>query len=264
MDIYLTIIAFIYGLMLGSFFNVVGYRLPNGLSIVHPGSFCPKCNHKLKWYELIPVFSFIIQKGRCRKCGCKISFFYPFIELTTGILFALSFIAFGLSLNFVISILIASFLVIVIVSDFNYLIISDEVTLAFSILVILVQVFDINLMISSIVYGSIMFLFMYFIMFVGTKIMKEEALGGGDVKLMFFIGAVLNVINPLVITNINSYGTLINGFFELFLASALAIPFALFNFTTKKERIIPFGPFLLIAIFIMFIFSFDFLNFLGI
>ena len=90
MGIYIGCLVFIYGLLLGSFYNVVGYRIPNNLSIVSPGSFCPKCNHKLKWYELIPVFSFLIQKGKCRKCGSRISLFYPVIELTTAILFLVS------------------------------------------------------------------------------------------------------------------------------------------------------------------------------
>ena len=126
-----SIVVFIYGLLFGSFFNVVGYRLPNGLSIIKPGSFCPKCNHSLKWYELIPVFSFIIQKGKCRKCGCRISLFYPLIELLTGILFLISYLVFGFSIEFILSILISSFLVIVIVSDFSYLVIPDEVTIFF-------------------------------------------------------------------------------------------------------------------------------------
>ena len=109
-----SIIVFIYGLLLGSFYNVVGYRIPNNMSIVRPGSFCPKCHHSLKWYELIPVFSFLIQKGKCRKCGCKISLFYPTIELTTGILFLVSYLIFGFTIEFVIALLIVSFLVIVI------------------------------------------------------------------------------------------------------------------------------------------------------
>ena len=68
MELYYSTLVFIYGLLMGSFYNVVGYRIPNNMSIVKPGSFCPKCKHELKWYELIPVFSFLIQCGKCRKC----------------------------------------------------------------------------------------------------------------------------------------------------------------------------------------------------
>ncbi len=263
MEILFATIVFIYGLMLGSFYNVVGYRVPNNLSIVKPGSFCPKCNHELKWYELIPVFSFLIQGGKCRKCKCKISLFYPFIELTTGILFLVSYLVFGFSLEFIISILTVSFLVIVIVSDFSYLIIPDEVTFTFSILCVVVELIlnGWEYALSSCVFGVILFLVMYFIMYLGSVIMKEEALGGGDVKLMFFVGAVLNVIKPLSLLNVSSYITLLNGFFVIFLSSLIASPFALLSYFSKKERLIPFGPFILIATLIMFLTSFDFLIF---
>ena len=263
MEIFYTILVFIYGLLFGSFFNVVGYRVPNNISIVKPRSFCPKCKHELKWYENIPLFSFLIQGGKCRKCGCRISLFYPFIELSTGILFAISYILFGFSLNFVIAILTASFLVIVIVSDFSYLIIPDEVTLAFSILSILFQfiIDGWSLALSSIFYGLFLFLLMYFIMLIGSKIMNEEALGGGDVKLMFFVGTVLNVISPLNLVDISTYTALTNGFFQLFLSSCFALPFALISRFIKKGRIIPFGPFILLSLMIMFFGSFDFFSF---
>ena len=112
MEIYYAIIIFVFGLLLGSFYNVVGYRVPNNMSIVKPHSFCPKCRHELKWYELIPVFSFLIQKGRCRQCKSRISLFYPIMELTTGILFAASYLVFGFSFEFVMSILVVSFLIL--------------------------------------------------------------------------------------------------------------------------------------------------------
>ncbi|MBR1385845.1 MAG: prepilin peptidase [Bacilli bacterium] len=265
MQTYYLIIVFIYGLLLGSFYNVVGYRIPNNLSIIKPGSFCPKCKHRLKWYELIPVISFLIQSGKCRKCKCKISLFYPLIELLTGILFALSYHIFGFSMEFLIAILIASFLVIVIVSDFNYLIIPDEVTITFSILSVLVQlIMNFNIGITSIIYGIFLFLLMFIIMIIGNKIFKEESLGGGDVKLMFFVGTVLNVTNPIILSDLTTLTNLMNGFFEIFLSSCLASPFALFSFFSKKDRVIPFGPFILLAALIMFLTSFNTISFLRI
>ena len=227
--------------------------MPNNLSIIHPGSFCPKCNHKLKWYELIPVFSFLIQKGKCRKCGSSVSLFYPLIELSTGVLFLISYLVFGFSFEFFISIMTASFLVIVIVCDISYLIIPDEITIFFSILSIISQLIfkGWEIALSSCLFGVILFFAMYFIMFVGTKILKEEALGGGDVKLMFFVGTVLNLLHPIELLNLSSYLFLINGFFEIFIASCLAAPFALFTFFSKKGRVIPFGPIILLARVIM-------------
>ena len=253
MEIFFAVFVFIYGLLFGSFFNVVGYRIPNNLSIVKPGSFCPKCQHKLNWYELIPVLSFLIQKGKCRKCKCNISLFYPLMELLTGILFLISYLIFGFNAQFVMSILTSSFLVIVIVSDFNYLVISDEVTLFFSITSVVLQfiLFGVERGISSIIYGFFLFFLMYIIMLLGSRLMHEEALGGGDVKIMFFIGTIISVSNPIVFYDFSTYGLLINTFFSIFLASCFATPFALFNFFSKKERIVPFGPFLLFAALIM-------------
>ena len=90
------IILFLFGIVLGSFYNVVGYRLPTPESLIYPSSHCTTCNHKLGASELVPVFSDLFQKGKCKHCGAKISLFYPLFELTTGILFALSYYVYGL------------------------------------------------------------------------------------------------------------------------------------------------------------------------
>jgi len=264
MELFYSIFIFVFGLIFGSFYNVVGYRIPNGLSIIKPGSFCPKCKHKLKWYELIPVLSFLIQGGKCRKCRCRISLFYPTIELLTGLLFLLSYLTFGFSPEFVISILTSSFLVIVVVSDFNYLIIPDEVTIVFSVASIVLQVllFGFEPALSAIVYGLFMFSMMYVIMILGSKIMKEEALGGGDVKLMFFVGTVISVANPIVFSEFSKYSLLINSFFEIFLASVLAIPVAIAAYFSRKERIVPFGPFILLSAYIILLTSFNIMDIL--
>ena len=264
MEVYFAVVVFLFGLLFGSFYNVVGYRIPNNMSIVWPHSFCPKCKHELKWYELIPVLSFLIQKGKCRKCKCSISFFYPIIELLTGVLFMLSYLKFGFTPEFAISILVSSFLVIVIVSDFNYLVISDEVTIFFSIISVLVQFIFLGVTygISSIVYGISSFITMYIIMILGSKIMGEEALGGGDVKLMFFVGTVLSAVSPVVLSDLTTYSTFFNIFFEIFLASATAIPFAIFSFCSKKNRVVPFGPFILLASLIIFLSQYSIVDYL--
>lgn len=249
MEVYLSIVIFIFGILFGSFFNVVGYRLPKGLSLIHPGSFCPKCNHKLKWYELIPIFSFLIQRGKCRKCKCQISFFYPCIELLTGILFVISYFLFNITPEFFIAVLVSSFFVIVIVSDVNYLIIPDETTFFFSFSIIILKffLFDYNIGIHSILNGMFLFAIMFLIMLLGNKIFNKESLGGGDIKLMFFVGTVLS---------------LSNGLFAIFLASFLALPMSIYVYVFKKNRVIPFGPFILLATIIIFFTQIDFLDLL--
>ncbi len=229
---------FIFGLIFGSFFNVVGWRLPAKLSLVKPGSFCPKCKHKLRWYELIPLFSYLIQRGRCRNCHAKIPKFYFIIELLTGILFALSFWIFGFSFNFVLAILSASFFVIVIVSDSNYLVIPDEVTIFFSLAVIFARIVinGVGNALNYLVCGIISFLIMYVLMLLGNFLFKKESLGGGDIKLMFFIGCTLGFEMSM---------------FSIFLSSFIALPLSLILYYRSKDSVIPYGPFLLVATFII-------------
>ena len=227
LKIFVTTFMFIFGTIFGSFFNVVGWRLPKGLSLVKPGSFCPKCKHKLKWYELIPLFSFLIQGGKCRKCKAPIPKFYFIIELTTGILFALSYWIFGFSFECALSILISSFFVIVVVSDSNYLIIPDEVTIFFSIAIILIRLI-MNGPLDAfwhLIYGVVAFFIMYGLMLLG-------------------LGIGLSL-------------------FTIFLSSFIALPLSLLLYAKNKDSVIPYGPFLLIATLIIVVFQLDLSIILG-
>ena len=248
MTLLYTFFFFVLGLVFGSFYNVVGYRLPFGKSLITPGSECPKCHHRLKWYELIPVISFLIQRGKCTLCGEKISKFYPLMELLTGLLFALSFYLFGFSYDLLLLLAIASLFVIVIVSDVNFLMIPDEVTIVGSILIIVINILNLGLKDAILMFGSGVFLFlvMFLIMKLGNKLLKKESLGGADIKLMFLVGLVLNPIE---------------GMFCIFLSSLLALPISLILLWKNKDNVIPYGPFILLALLLILIFNFD-LNFL--
>ena len=241
MDTVFLIWVFIVGTVFGSFFGVVGTRLSEGKSIVNPRSHCNYCNHILKWYELIPVFSYIIQRGKCRNCGKTLSIFYPIVELLSGFLFAVCYFCFGFGIEFFIAILIVSFLIIVIVSDLTYLIIPDEVTMFFSIVIIVVKLFafGIKSTLFSILSGILLFSLMYIIMLLGNKMFKKETLGGADIKLMFFVGLILQ---PSL------------GLFNIFLSSCLALPVSLVSLFKNKNNIIPFGPFILMGVFLIYCF----------
>ena len=244
LKVFYTIFVFIFGLLFGSFFNVVGWRIPKKLSIVKPGSFCPHCKHRLKWYELIPVFSYLIQGGKCRACKEKIAPFYTITELLTGILFAMSYWFLGFSFDFVLAIITASFFAIVLVSDINFLIIPDQFTLIASIMVILLR-FAINGVedaLFSLAAGIGAFLLMYLLMLLGNLMLKKESLGGGDIKLMFYIGIAVGPWMSL---------------FSIFLSSFIAFPLSLFLFIKSRDNIIPYGPFLLIACLLIIIFKID-------
>lgn len=244
MEIFITIIIFILGICLGSFYACIGYRIPNKMSIIKPRSFCPNCNEKLKWYMNIPVFSYIYLKGKCGFCHEKISKFYIFIELFTGILFSTSFIYFGFSLEFFISLILISVLSVTIVTDFRYYYISDRVIVTSIILEICLYIYYLNYkdIIYYIASGIFMFLLMYTIKLIGDYVFKRESLGGGDIKLMSLIGLSLGIIN---------------GITSLLISSSLALIASLVILKKNDEHIVPFGPFIIIGAIIMYVLAFN-------
>lgn len=239
MDTLYLIIFFILGSLFGSFFTVIGLRLPKNENFTTTHSHCDSCNHELKLYEMIPMISYIIQRGKCRHCKSKIDPLSTFIEFFTGLLFAVSYYSFGFSWEFIIGLGIVSLLMIVLVSDLTYLIIPDEVLIFFSVYFIICQIFNLGIIgaLLKIVSGIFLFSVLYFIMLIGNKILKKECLGGGDIKMMFVFGLILE---PLL-------GTL-----SIFLGSFIALPISLILLRKQEEKLIPFGPFLLIALAIIY------------
>ena len=249
MNIIIAIYIFIIGTIMGSFFNVVAHRLSNNESIIKPGSHCESCQHLLKWYELIPIISFLIQGGRCRQCHTKLSWWYPLIEIITGLFYLFSYLYFGLSPDFFISLVISSVLVITCITDFNYLIILDEPLVIGSILIIIITLITSGLVdtLIAILSGLLLFFFMLLVKILGDKAFKRESLGGGDIKLSFFIGLSLGYKLAFV---------------NLVLASILTLPIAFYYLVKYKDREVPFGPFLIISNFIIFIFASPILEFI--
>lgn len=239
------------GTILGSFYHVVGYRLPKGESLIEPkNSYCPSCGKKLKWYELIPILSYLLQLGKCRKCHQRISIMYPFIELITGSLFAVSFYSFGFSYEMVISLVLSSLFSIVIVSDLTYMIIPDEVTFTCAGMIIIINFLNLGIKGGFIQLGSgiLTFSVMYGVMLLGNFLFKRESLGGADIKLMLVAGLVLH---PVL------------GVFVIFVASCIALPVSILIYVVDKEHIIPFGPFIVAAIFFFFLLKIDISTFVN-
>lgn len=249
MNIIIAIYIFIIGTIMGSFFNVVAHRLSNNESIIKPGSHCESCQHLLKWYELIPIISFLIQGGRCRQCHTKLSWWYPLIEIITGLFYLFSYLYFGLSPDFFISLVISSVLVITCITDFNYLIILDEPLVIGSILIIIITLITSGLVdtLIAILSGLLLFFFMLLVKILGDKAFKRESLGGGDIKLSFFIGLSLGYKLAFV---------------NLVLASLLTLPIAFYYLVKYKDREVPFGPFLIISNFIIFVLASPILEFI--
>lgn len=242
--LYLTIF-FIFGSVMGSFYHALATRLSNGESIIKPPSHCDKCNHPLKWYELIPIVSYIIQGGKCRKCKAKMPISYFLMEVCTGILFAVCYHVFDKPIELIIALIFVSSLIIIIISDIEYMIILDEVLIFAILSIIILDIIDVGLYETSIkiLCGAGSFITMYLIKKMGDFIFKQESLGGGDIKLMFLIGLVIGY--EMSICNI-------------FFATFIAFPIALGLLITKKDNMIPFGPFLSMSAILLFVWGLNF------
>lgn len=240
LEIFNCIIIFITGLVFGSFYNVVGYRVPNNMSIAFPASHCTNCNHKLKFYELIPVVSYIFLRGKCSVCKERISVFYPFFEFLTGILFLLAYLVFGFNLKFLIAITFISILIIISISDIKYYIIPDEVLMVGVILIMaeliintIINKLDIyNGILTHILNGLGSFAILYLFKSLGDIVFKKESLGGGDIKLLFLIGMVLGFDMSIV---------------TIFIAAFIALPLSIISLIKNNNNVLPFGPYLSIA-----------------
>ena len=244
MEIYYAIVLFVFGTIFGSFYNVVGDRVADGKSIIYPPSHCPKCKHRLTPLELVPIFSYLFQGGKCKNCKCKIPLFHPLYEIFVGLLFMFSYISFGFTGDFVIALTFVSMLAIIIVSDYYYMIIPDEiliffgVTLALEVLLINgIDAFGISLL-SGIISFGVMFLIKLF----GDFIFKTESMGGGDIKLLFFLGFILGWPQALL---------------SIFLGSIIGLPISLLVLKIKNTNIIPFGPFLALGAIIILLTQFN-------
>ena len=225
MQIFNYIMIFVVGLILGSFYNVLGYRLPKKESIVFPSSHCPNCKHKLKLTDLIPVLSYLLLKGKCRYCKKKISIIYPIIEVLTALLFVLSYYLYGLSYEFAIAITLSSVALITIASDIRYMVIEDSILIIGGILILAFGfLINVDKGISIIINGIISFIIMFVIKFIADVMFKKEAMGGGDVKLLTLFGAILSW--PM-------------GIMTLCLSSFIAFPYAVFVYFKKDEHLLP-------------------------
>lgn len=226
MEFYLIEIAFLFGLIFGSFYNVVIYRLPKKLSLVRPGSSCPTCQHELTPLELIPVLSFIWQKGRCENCGQAIAWRYPLIELTTGLGFAL--IAWQSSSwpDFLVGTIFFSLLLILAFIDLDHKLLPNTLTLLGVALGLFFSLLGWNLTFTTSLIGGVVGFSLLF----AIAIISRGGMGMGDVKMMAFIGTFLGWQAVFVVLFIASFFGSVGGLLYLYL--------------TKQGRKtqIPFGP----------------------
>jgi leader peptidase (prepilin peptidase)/N-methyltransferase len=246
-----NVFSFIFGAIVGSFLNVCIFRIPEGESIVKPLSRCPQCKTPIRFYDNIPIISFLILRGKCRDCGERISWQYPAVELITAILCLMLFLEFGLSLMFLIFFFFTCVLIVIAFIDFNHQIIPDIITLPgipifFLLAVFVVQVPWLEALLGIVIGGGILFV----IGFVYEKINKREGMGGGDVKLLAMIGGFFGWKSLLFVLLAGSFAGAIVG------VAAMII-----NKQNMKYAV-PFGPFLAAAAIAFIFWGYKFIDFL--
>ncbi|MBE2904321.1 prepilin peptidase [Anoxybacillus flavithermus] len=236
----LFFISFLLGLFLGSFYNVVGLRVPKGESIVAPRSHCPHCKRTLTAFELIPVVSYVLQKGKCRACSARISFFYPFVELSTAILFTLAPLFVGWSAEIVVSWTLISLFVIIFVSDVHYMVIPNRILLFFAPLLLIERI---TLAPLTPWWDSLLGSFVGFMMLFLIALVSKGGMGGGDIKLFAVIGLALGVKLTVL---------------AFFLSTFVGTMFGLIGMAighVKRGEPMPFGPAIVVGTLIAYFFG---------
>ncbi len=244
-----AVLAVLFGLIIGSFLNVVIIRLPRGRSIVHPSSRCGFCRSSISPWMNIPVLSFICSGGSCSKCGHYYSFRYPLVEALMGVLFLAIWSQFGVSILGALYAAFASALVVVTFIDIDLRIIPDEISIggwAIALILAAVQIPDYPFTFLEAALGSLLGYFSFWILSkLFFAMQQEEGLGGGDVKLMGFIGAMLGWKGVLT---------------SVLIGSVFGCAFGLLSiliFGRSRKFPIPFGPFLALGALIR-LFNLDF------
>lgn len=230
---------FIFGLIIGSFLNVVIYRLPAGESILYPASKCPKCGHKLSPMELIPVLSYIFLRGKCKSCGADISIRYPMVELLTGIIFIINYIYLSNLIVLTAGLTFSSILIVLTMIDLDYQILPDKLTLGGLGVGLIFSFFrsDITVfysLVGVLAPGGLLFLIAF---------LSKGGLGGGDIKMMAMVGSFTG---PIIALTAIFLGALI--------ALVVHLP-SIFSGKSGMKTKLPFGPFLALASLLLWFYS---------
>ena len=234
-------IVFILGSIWGSFSNVCIHRLPNNKGVAKGRSYCPSCKKQIRWYDNIPIFSYVLLKAKCRDCSVKINIKYLLVELICALSFVWFFYLFGLSLTTLLFFILSIFFVIIFFIDLKHFIIPNELT--FPLMAIgLLKSFDPNLnqylfpnFLNSLIGGVAGYIIIWMIIFIYKRLRNKEGMGLGDAKLLSAIGFWFGWISiPFIL------------FFSSFIALVSAIP-SLINKSKNLSSQIPFGPYLILG-----------------
>ena len=236
------VVWFVLGAFVGSFLNVCIWRLPRSQSIVRPRSACPHCHHSIAWYDNIPLVSFVLLGARCRHCRAPIHWRYPIVEALGGLAAAVALHHFGVGLKGLVYLVFVWALIVASAIDFEHQIIPDEISLGGLVLGLILSPLIPQLhetdqalvalkraFVGALVGGGVL----YVTGWLGSWIFRKEAMGGGDVKLLAMAGSILGW--KLVTLT-------------FFLAPVLALIPGLAVLVVKRSHVIPYGPFLSLAL----------------
>jgi len=226
LDFALAAVAFAPGLAVGSFLNVVAARVPLRRSIVHPASACMACAHEIRWYDNIPLLSYVVLRGRCRNCAARIPLLYPFVELLTAVLIAGCVLAFGLSVEAAVAAFFCAVLVAVSAIDLEHRIIPNRIVLPATLVVLLANTAR-DLTPEWIVAGLAASGFLF-----AAALAYPAGMGMGDVKLALLMGVALGKTVPVALM-LGMLAALVPGIVLMARHGAKA-----------RKMGIPFGPFL--------------------
>ncbi len=191
-EIVSVVFSFLFGISIGSFLNVVILRLPKGMSIVRPASRCPKCGYVLRWYDNIPLLSYILLAGKCRKCRTPISIQYPLVELLSGVLAVACYYRFGLTPELGVYFVFVAALIAVTFIDIPYQIIPNEISIPGALLGVGVSFFTRSVTWQDSLIGAVLGFGLIAVIAYGYFFLtKREGMGMGDAKLLAMIGAFL-------------------------------------------------------------------------
>lgn len=238
----IAFLFFLFGASVGSFLNVVIYRLPAGKSLIHPGSFCPECSQKIKWYDNIPIISYIILNGRCRECGSNIPVRYLVVESITAFIYLYGYLRYGISLELLTFLTMVTILIPIALIDYSEMLIPDSLSITGIIIGLILSAFR-GVIISSILGMVLGAAFIYVLLKIGKIIYKKDVMGFGDVKLAAMLGAFVGWQNFLITIMLSALLGSVYGAIQIKRGEA----------TTKS--LIPYGPFLAIAGVISFIYG---------
>jgi len=221
-------IALLFGLALGSFLNVCTLRWPVDESVVRPPSRCPGCGEGIRWFDNIPVLSWLLLRGRCRGCGEGISAQYPAVELATGLLWGGMVLLHGMEWEALRGALFLTLLLGIAVSDARFYIIPDQFSIGGTVLGLLLAILVPTVGIVASITGALVgFGLLWFVAWAGEKAFGREAMGGGDIKMMAMVGAFLGVPGVLLTLFLGSlFGAVIFG--PISMRTGKLVPFGIF------------------------------------